>query len=150
MDDFIKHPISLVDRDPWGLGHLLDAPPAFGPPLTSQMKIDVVEYDNNFKVEVDVPGVPKENIKIVYDNSRDVMTISTTASSERSRVDENTGKVHYYERFGGTSSRTISFRNGAVNHDGITASHTDGVLSINIPKFSPNEVNSSHSNIKID
>jgi HSP20 family protein len=91
----------------------------FSPP------IDVHETDDEYLVQVDLPGVKSEDVNVeVNDN---VLSISG------SRVPWDTGNKQMVERPYGSFARTLTLPRG-VDTDAIQAAYQDGVLALRIPK----------------
>ena len=95
------------------------------------MKTDISVKDGNYIIEIDVPGLRKEDITIDYDNG--YVTIS--ASKEEKK--EEDGKYIRRERYYGEYKR--SFYVGDVNENDIKANYNDGTLTITLPKEEPKE-----------
>ena len=93
----------------------------------SSFRTDVTDTGDAYKLEAELPGFNKEDIKIDVEN--DVLTISAQRSEEKKDEKHNVVKR---ERFYGSFSR--SFDVSGINVDGIEASYTDGVLTLTMPK----------------
>ena len=97
--------------------------------LASLMKTDVIEKDNCYQLEAELPGFNKEDIKI--DLKNDILTISAS-HSENSDEKDNNGK--YIRRERRSSSYQRSFRVNDLKAEDIIAQYRNGVLTVNIPK----------------
>ena len=90
--------------------------------------VNVAEGENEFTIEVAAPGLEKKDFLIDLDNN--CLTIS---SSREDRNEENqdhfSRREFSYSRF----SRSFTIPE-TVDAENITASHKNGVLSVNIPK----------------
>jgi HSP20 family protein len=152
MTDKIITSLPFVD-DVWGVDRFfndqLNLRQPVGP-TAPKIKVNLVENDSNYVITADVPGVPKECVSARFDNVRDMVTITTTVNTERTREDENTGKVHMSERFFSSSSRTVPLRRGSVDYSTITATHEDGVLTIKVDKLSEEKRKENSGNIQIN
>ena len=95
------------------------------------MKADIYESDNAYRLDVEIPGFKKENLNIEVKDGY----LRVTAKNEE-KAEEGFKRVSR-ERFCGESSR--EFYLGEVDEEAITASYTDGVLSILVPKKAPEE-----------
>ena len=95
--------------------------------VVSAFRTDVVDTGDAYKLDADLPGFKKEDIKIDVEN--DVLTISV----ER-KLDEEEKKQNFVkrERFYGSYSR--SFDVSGIEVDGIQAAYNDGVLTLTMPK----------------
>ncbi len=102
---------------------------------TTVPAVNVKETDNAYLLDVAVPGVKKEDIKVNLDNG--ILTISSESEQEsESKEDEKvTRKEYSYNSF----SRSFSLPDNA-NEGEIDAEYKDGVLKINILKTTPNHV----------
>lgn len=90
------------------------------------MKTDIFESNNQYIIEIDVPGIKKENIKINYENG--YLTIKITKMS----LTSNPNTYVRRERFYGEIKR--SFYIGIKKENDIKATHKEGVLQISFPK----------------
>ena len=95
--------------------------------MVSPFNTDVVDTGDAYKLEAELPGFKKEDIKLDVEN--DVLTIS----AER-KLDNSEDKPNFIkrERFYGSYSR--SFDVSGIEVDGIEAAYNDGVLTLTMPK----------------
>ena len=95
--------------------------------VVSAFRTDVSDTGDAFKLEAELPGFSKDDIKIDIEN--DCLTIS----AERKLDDEDKKKNFVKrERFYGSYSR--SFDVTGIDTDAIEASYNDGVLTLTMPK----------------
>ena len=95
--------------------------------VVSVFRTDVSDTGDAFKLEAELPGFSKDDIKIDIEN--DCLTIS----AERKFDDEDKKKNFVKrERFYGSYSR--SFDVTGIDTDAIEASYNDGVLTLTMPK----------------
>ena len=97
---------------------------------TSIPAVNIKETDENFQVEVAAPGKTKEDFNIELDN--DVLTISSETRKEEAKAAEN-GKYTRKEFSYSTFKRAFSLPD-SVDSAKISASYTNGVLEIALPK----------------
>jgi len=90
-------------------------------------KIDIVEKDNDYLLEAELPGVKKEEINI--DVEDDILNISINRSEESVKNGKN--YIHRERRVSAMSRRV---RLSGADLDNIKAKLEDGVLFITIPK----------------
>ena len=90
------------------------------------MKTDIYEMDNKYILELDLPGIKKENIKVNYENG--YLTITAEKNSLPTRPDTYIRR----ERFYGQIKR--SFYIGIKKENDLHAKYTEGVLTISFPK----------------
>jgi len=90
--------------------------------------IDVSETDDQFLVNVELPGMKKDDIDVSIENNR------LTISGERKFKEEENGvKFHRVESRYGSFTRTIQLPDN-VESDSITANYEDGILNISVDK----------------
>ena len=106
------------------------------------IKTDIIEHDDEYVIEAELPGFEKKDINIDIDG--DYLTIKAETKSEK---EEKQCKGNYIcrERRYGSFSRTFDISN--INHEKISAEHNNGVLKITLPKLE--EVKSKTKNIEI-
>ncbi len=93
----------------------------------SGFRTDVTDTGDAYKLEAELPGFNKDDIKIDIEN--DCLTISAERSMENKEDKNNFVKR---ERYYGSFSR--SFDISGINAEAIEASYTDGVLTLTMPK----------------
>jgi HSP20 family protein len=84
------------------------------------------EDDGQYHVELDLPGVAKEDVEITFDKG--ILKIS----AERRQVTEDRKHLHE-ERGYGRTSRSLNLPD-TVDPDSITAEFNDGVLHVTVAK----------------
>lgn len=94
----------------------------------SSMKCDIYEKDNNYVIEMDLPGFDKKDIKLECNKGNVVIT------AEKNHEEESKDKKYIRrERSYGKYSR--SFYLGDIDQDNINASFSNGTLEVTIPKI---------------
>ncbi|GAB4453679.1 MAG: hypothetical protein OHK0036_16760 [Bacteroidia bacterium] len=89
---------------------------------------NIKETEDAFQIELGVPGVKKEDIKVDLEDN--VLTISSEQKEEKTEEKENyTRREFNYSSF----SRSFTLPD-IVDAEKITAEYKDGILNINIPK----------------
>ena len=102
------------------------------------IKTDIHETDSEYFVEAELPGIPKENIQVTYEDG--VLTIS--GQQQIDTVDEDKkGKLIRSERSSTSLRRQYLLEN--VKEDEIKASYSDGILKVTLPKDSNKEIKKS-------
>ncbi len=95
---------------------------------SSYPAVNIKENDENFELELAIPGKKKEDFNVELDDH--VMTISMETKKESEVNEENyTRKEFSYSAF--TRSFTLP---ETVAEDKIEASYTDGILKFTLPK----------------
>ena len=90
------------------------------------MKTDIYESNNKYIIEIDLPGIKKNNIKINYENG--YLTINASKNS----LSGNPNSYIRRERFYGEIKR--SFYIGIKKETDIKATYQEGILQIIFPK----------------
>ena len=99
------------------------------------MRTDIKEEDDNYKLEVEIPGVDKKDVKISLDNGY----LNIQAKFDHSSK-EGEGKYIHYERSTGNYQRRFYVGEDIKKSD-ISASSNNGVLTIVLPKHKKVEEN---------
>ena len=110
----IMNPFTFFDNDFWG--------------TAGEIKTDITDTGDAFKLEADLPGFKKEDIKIDLENDR------LTISAERKDEHEEKGKNGYIRRERSYGSFTRSFDVSGIDTEKITAAYDKGVLTLTLPK----------------
>ncbi len=106
------------------------------------MRTDIKDEGNDYKLEVEIPGVDKKDIKISLENGY----LNVQAKFDHSSK-EGEGKYIHYERSSGNYSRSFYVGNSVKKSD-INASTNNGVLTITIPKNKPQQEEDKYIEIK--
>lgn len=97
--------------------------------MVSAFRTDVVDTGDAFKLEAELPGFDKEDIKIDIEN--DCLTVSAEHKSEKK---EENSKKNFVKRERFYGSYTRSFDVSGINVDGIEAEYSNGILTLTLPK----------------
>jgi HSP20 family protein len=101
----------------------------FGASLSAWLPaLDVHEDKDQFTVNLELPGLKREDIRVQLEDGE--LVISGERKGES--VSEGT-EVHRQERYYGKFTRAISLPTG-VKTDGVKAAYKDGILSVSLPK----------------
>lgn len=95
------------------------------------MKTDIYESENAYRLDVEVPGVTKEDIILNFKDG--YLTIEVTA---KERTEEGYTAIRQ-ERLMGEASR--QFYLGEVDEKAISAKYENGILTVMVPKTKPEE-----------
>ncbi len=90
--------------------------------------VDIVERENDYSVNVELPGVRKEDVKITLENN--ILTIRGEKKEEAEEKNKNITRV---ERRYGSFQRSFTLPT-TVKADKIDAVFSDGMLTISLPK----------------
>ena len=124
---FDRHSRSMSAFDPFRMLDEMDRRFMNAAPSVSAFRTDVLDTGDAFKLESELPGFKKEDIKIDIEN--DCLTISAERKADNKEEKDNYVKR---ERYYGSFSR--SFDVSGVNVDGIEAAYNDGILKLTMPK----------------
>lgn len=95
-------------------------------------RTDIRDAGDRFVLEAELPGFSKEDIGL--DVKDGILTISATHSENTEEKDDKGAYIRRERRFGSFSR---SFDVTGVDEGQITASYTNGVLTLNLPKAVP-------------
>ena len=102
----------------------------------NMMSTDVRETDKGYDVDIDMPGMKKEDINLELNNG--YLTVSATRSGEHEDKSDDAqsenGKWLRRERYAGSCSRSF-YVGDQVKESDIHASYNNGTLCIQVPKM---------------
>ena len=92
--------------------------------------VNVLENENEFKIDVAAPGLEKKDFKLNYDNGR--LTISSEKKDEKEEKNGEsvTRREFSYQSF----RRSFSVPESVVNAEKISAKYDNGILHVILPK----------------
>lgn len=90
--------------------------------------VDIREEDDGYLVQVDLPGVAEQDLKVSVDDN--VLTVSAKAGTDADRKAE--GYLIRERRYAGYARSFVLPRD--TDSEGVTASFADGLLTLNVPK----------------
>ena len=90
--------------------------------------LDVSEDQGQYTVQVDLPGLAKENVHLSFKEG--ILTIEGERKSESEQKDKD---YHRVERSFGKFTRSLNLGTG-VNAQAIKAGYKEGVLTVIVPK----------------
>ena len=102
-DDWMDFPFERFDRDFWGKKN-----PLYGKNAKNMMKTDIREHEAGYELDIDLPGLDKDE-------------------------EDKKGKYIRKERYAGTMQRSF-YVGDAITHEDIKAKFENGILSLTIPK----------------
>lgn len=127
---WFSHLPSLIDRffegemQDWNSGN-------FSNTNTTIPAVNFKENNDEFMIEVAVPGMKKDDFRIDFDNGR--LTISSEHKNEN--VEKEGERVTRREFSYQSFHRTFNIPEKIVNADKITAKYDSGILHIQLPKL---------------
>ena len=114
---------------------------------TKKPEMNVSKTENEYIIELSVPGLSKEDIKIELDD--DILTIK--GKKKIGKTDKKTN--YFYSEFsysGFERSLTLPEDTDKVNKDIINAKYENGVLTLTIPRVKEKDDIKTTREIKID
>lgn len=90
--------------------------------------VDVLEQGDAIRISAELPGVTPEDVKISVEGN-----VLTVQGSKQQVAEEQTERVHRYERTYGSFQRAFTLP-ATVDAAHITAGYEHGVLTITLPK----------------
>ena len=105
--------------------------PLYGRHAKNLMKTDVKDTKEGYKVDIDLPGFTKDEIKVSLENG--YMTISAAKGLDKDEQDKKTGRYIRKERYAGSCERSF-YVGENVRQEDIHAKLEDGILRLSVPK----------------
>ncbi|MBR6477776.1 MAG: Hsp20/alpha crystallin family protein [Lachnospiraceae bacterium] len=102
----------------------------YGKHAAQMMKTDVHEHENQFEVDMDLPGFKKDEITL--DLEKGYLTVTAAKGLDKDEKDKK-GKLIRQERYAGTMRRSFFIGENLTEED-VKAKYEDGVLKLIIPK----------------
>jgi len=102
--------------------------PVFSGRSNTMPSVNIRENEKNYSIELAVPGIDKDNLKI--DINEDVLTVSSEAKNES----EESHEGYKRKEFSYASFCRSFYIPENVNKEKIEASYKDGILSVGLPK----------------
>jgi HSP20 family protein len=90
--------------------------------------VDVFEEKDAVRIVAELPGVKAEDVQISLEN-----TVLTIRGEKKQVAEEQTERVHRYERCYGVFERSFTVPI-TIDAEHIKAAYEDGVLSVTLPK----------------
>ena len=94
------------------------------------MKTDIQEKDNNYILDMDLPGYDKEDVKAQLKDG--YLTITAQKNTNNEQKDEQ-GNYIRRERYCGKCSRSF-YVGDSIKEEDIKASFNNGILELTFPK----------------
>jgi HSP20 family protein len=97
--------------------------------IEPQIKMDVKESKEDYKIKAEIPGVKKDDIHVSVEGNR----VSIKAEIKKEKEEKEGDKVIRSERSYGMASRSFSLVD-EVDQDKVQAKYADGILELVLPK----------------
>ena len=102
----------------------------YGKHAAQMMKTDVHEHEDQYEVDIDLPGFKKDEITLDLENG--YLTVSAAKGLDKDEKDKK-GKLIRQERYAGSMQRSFYVGENLTEED-IKAKFKHGVLNLEIPK----------------
>ncbi len=108
----------------------------YGMPAATSPQMNIIESEEEFKIEMSVPGLTKEDLSLNIDEDKNLVIQMVKKNKE-----EETSKKHQYLRREFTTAhfKEILSLPDNVKCEAITAKVENGILNINLPKIKPED-----------
>ena len=103
---------------------------------TNQMRTDIKETENEYQLDIELPGFKKEDVKAQLKDG--YLTVSVSTEKNEEEKDEE-GCFIRKERYSGSMSRSF-YVGEEVHESDIKAKFEDGILKLAFPKEQPKKV----------
>mgnify|MGYP000143847485 CR=1 FL=1 len=100
------------------------------------MKTDVKDAGDHYELEMEMPGVEKENIKAELKDG--YLTVTAQQNTNKDEKDKE-GNYIRRERYAGSMCRSF-YVGDAVSEEDIHAKYEDGILKLSVPKKAPEKI----------
>ena len=100
--------------------------------VSSSVRVDLEDKDDEFVLTAELPGFDKEDIDVRLTDR----TLQVSAEREEEEEEAESGEYIRRERHRKSISRKIPLPE-AVDTDGVSATHNNGVLTVQMPKTEP-------------
>ena len=134
FDDFFSDPFEMMQMPQ-------SRNPLYGKHAKNMMKTDIRETENNYELDIDLPGFKKDEVNLELKNG--YLTISADKSLDKDEKDHE-GRYIRQERWSGSCSRSF-YVGENVKPEDVNAKFEDGILKIAMPKAEQKKLPSSTS-----
>ena len=127
---FGKRHDAFDDFFDFGFPMLPEISPVSGSAVNGLMRTDIRENDGNYELSVNIPGVKKEDIKVMIENG--YLIVAAEYGTGNDEKDDD-GKYIRRERYFGSASRRFYIGEDVMKDD-IKAKYENGVVLVSFPK----------------
>ncbi|MGN0505741.1 MAG: Hsp20/alpha crystallin family protein [Lachnospiraceae bacterium] len=142
MDDFFEDFPVYDEKDMKKLEKKL-----YGHRAKNLMKTDIKETRNAYKLEMDLPGFKKEDVKVSLEEG--YLTVCAAKGMNQEEQEKKTGKYIRRERYAGACERSF-YVGEDVTEDDIRGEFKHGVLKLTIQKKEAKSVEDKSRYIAIE
>lgn len=114
---------------------------------TTAPKMNVSESDKDYRLELSIPGMKKEDLNLSVDPDNNLVIEMQTKEEKK----EDNEKRHFLRReFSTTQFKQMLTLPENVKKDAIGAKVENGILTVTLPKFTPEEQKQLEQTIAIE
>jgi len=126
-----------ITRSEYALANAMLNMTDFATRTVSANATDIIDTDNAFILEIELPGYQKDEISVALKTK--YLTIEAKPKADEDTEEGEKPAVRYLRRgrVKGEFTRTYTVQN--IDGDGITVAYENGVLSVTLPKVKPIE-----------
>lgn len=125
-------------------GSLFDAFDSLFKPMffdeTRDMRTDIKETDENYVLEIEMPGFKKEDLSVSLDDG-----YLTVSGKKHALKDE---KTKYLRKEISETFQRSYYVGTEVQEENVKAKYEDGILCLSVPKSKPKEIKNRSINIE--
>ncbi|TQQ85135.1 Hsp20/alpha crystallin family protein [Peptacetobacter hominis] len=129
------------DRDFWNMNNSL-----YGKQAKNMMRTDIKENENNYELDIDLPGFKKDEISAELKNG--YLTVSATKNVDNDNSDDSSKYIRK-ERYVGSMCRSF-YVGQDIKQEDIHAKFEDGILKLCVPKEDVKKVEQTNNFIQIE
>lgn len=126
------------ERDFLGLGDAFDElfKPVYFDKHALNMKTDIKEDEHHFELDIDMPGLDKNNINVNLEKGY----LNVSAKKEQHTEQGEPNKNNYVRRERSCEFSRSYYVGDKIKEDQIVAKYENGVLNLIVPKEEPKEL----------
>ena len=119
----------------------------YGKHAKNMMKTDVRETEDNYVVDIDLPGFKKDEVKLELKGG--YLTVSAAKGLDEEQDDKKTGRYIRRERYAGACERSFYIGEDVTQED-IKGEYKHGILKLFVPKKEAKPVSNDPKYITIE
>lgn len=110
--------------------------PMFYDEHLDSMKTDIKETENEYQLEIEMPGFKKEEIKVSLENG--YLTVGAEKTAKQEEGGENASR--YLRKECSVSCQRSYYVGDDVEQENVKAKYENGMLCLTVPKQSPKKI----------
>lgn len=110
---------------------------------TRDMRTDISETENGYRLDIEMPGFKKDEIKVSLEDG-----YLTVGASRKVTEEDKKHSNNYLRKERSESFQRSYYVGDDVPEDSVKAKYEDGVLCLTLPKSKPKQISSHSINIE--